>query len=28
LGVFQVKRHYAQPASLELIRHSTAVLCA
>lgn len=36
LGAFQVKRHYSQPAStstslsagLELIRHSTAVLCA
>ena len=28
LGAFQGKRHYAQPASLELIRHSTAVLCA
>jgi hypothetical protein len=28
LGAFQVKRHYAQPASLELVRHSTAVLCA
>ncbi len=28
LGAFQVKRHYAQPASLELIQHSTAVLCA
>ena len=28
LGAFQVKRHYGQPASLELIRQSTAVLCA
>ncbi len=28
LGVFQVKQHYGQPASLELIRHSTAMLCA
>jgi len=28
LGAFQVKRHYNQPASLELIRHSTAALCA
>lgn len=27
LGAFQVKRHYSQPASLELIRHSTAMLC-
>ncbi len=28
LGAFQVKRHYSYPASLELIRHSTAVLYA
>lgn len=28
LGAFQVKRHYSQTASLELIRHSTAALCA
>ncbi len=28
LGAFQVKQHYSQPASLELIRHSTAMLCA
>ena len=28
LGAFQVKVHYSQPASLELIRHSTAMLCA
>ncbi|MCP4427946.1 MAG: hypothetical protein GY803_25965 [Chloroflexi bacterium] len=28
LGAFQVKRHYSQPASLELIRHSTSMLCA
>ncbi len=28
LGAFQVKRHYSQLASLELIRHSTAALCA
>ncbi|MFQ5418876.1 MAG: hypothetical protein ACE5EY_00795 [Anaerolineae bacterium] len=28
LGAFQVKQHYSQPASLELIRHSTAALCA
>ena len=28
LGAFQVKRHYSQPASLELIRRSTAALCA
>lgn len=27
LGAFQVKRHYSQPASLELIRHSTTALC-
>lgn len=27
LGAFQVKRHYSQPASLELIQHSTAALC-
>lgn len=27
LGAFQVKRHYSQPASLELIRRSTAALC-
>lgn len=27
LGAFQVKRHYSQPACLELIRRSTAVLC-
>jgi hypothetical protein len=26
VGAFQVKRHYGQPANLELIRHSTAVL--
>lgn len=26
LGLFQVKRHYSQPASLELIRRSTAAL--
>ncbi len=28
LGAFQVKRHYSQPASLELIQHSTATLYA
>lgn len=28
LGAFQVKRHYSLPASLELIRRSTAALCA
>ncbi len=28
LGAFQVKRHYSQPASLELIRHSVTALCA
>jgi len=28
LGAFQVKRHYSQPASLELIRHSAAALYA
>jgi len=28
LGAFQVKRHYRQPAGLELIRHSTVALCA
>ena len=28
LGAFQVKAHYSQPAGLELIRHSTAMLCA
>lgn len=28
LGVFQVKQYYSQPASLELIRCSTAALCA
>lgn len=28
LGAFQVKQHYSQPASLELIRRSTATLCA
>jgi hypothetical protein len=28
LSAFQVKRHYSQPASLELIRRSTAALCA
>lgn len=28
LGAFQVKQHYSQPASLELIRHSTAALSA
>ena len=28
LGAFQVKVHYSQPASLELVRHSTAMLCA
>lgn len=28
LGAFQVKQHYSQPASLELIRRSTAALCA
>lgn len=28
LGAFQVKRHYSQPASLALIRHSVAALCA
>lgn len=28
LGAFQVKHHYRLPTSLELIRHSTAVLCA
>ena len=28
LGAFQVKWHYSQPASLELIRHSVATLCA
>jgi hypothetical protein len=27
LGVFQVKRHYHRPASLDLIRYSTAALC-
>ncbi len=27
LGAFQVKRRYSQPASLELIRCSTAALC-
>lgn len=27
LGAFQVKRHYSQPARLELIRRSTAALC-
>jgi hypothetical protein len=27
LGAFQVKRHYSQPASLELIQRSTAALC-
>jgi hypothetical protein len=27
LGAFQVKRHYSQPASLELIQRSTATLC-
>lgn len=26
LGAFQVKQYYSQPANLELIRHSTAVL--
>lgn len=28
LGAFQVKQHYSQAASLELIRRSTAALCA
>jgi hypothetical protein len=28
VGAFQVKRHYSQTASLELIRYSTAALCA
>ncbi|WP_420640503.1 hypothetical protein [Candidatus Leptofilum sp.] len=28
LGAFQVKLYYSQPASLELIRHSTAIFCA
>lgn len=28
LGAFQVKRHFSQIASLELIRRSTAALCA
>lgn len=28
LGAFQVKGHYSQPAGLELIRHSTGMLCA
>jgi hypothetical protein len=28
LGAFQVKRHYSRPASLDLIRYSTAALCA
>jgi hypothetical protein len=28
LGAFQVKRHYSQPAGLELVRHSVAMLCA
>jgi hypothetical protein len=28
LGAFQVKLHYRQPASPELIRYSTAALCA
>ena len=28
LGAFQVKRHYSQLASLELIRRSTTALCA
>ena len=28
LGLFQVKRHYSHSASLDLIRHSTAMLCA
>lgn len=28
LGTFQVKQHYSQLASLELIRHSTTALCA
>jgi hypothetical protein len=27
LGAFQVKYHYRQPASLELIQHSTTALC-
>jgi len=27
LGAFQVKWHYSQPASLELIRHSATALC-
>jgi hypothetical protein len=27
LGAFQVKRHYSQAASLELIQRSTAALC-
>jgi hypothetical protein len=27
LGAFQVKRHYSQPASLELIQCSTSALC-
>jgi len=28
LGAYQVKRHYGQPANLELVRHSTTALCA
>ena len=28
LGAFQVKQHYSQPASLELIRRSAVTLCA
>lgn len=28
LGAFQVKAHYSQPADLELICYSTAMLCA
>ena len=28
LGAFQVKQHYRQPASLELIQRSAAALCA
>lgn len=28
LGAFQVKRHFSQPASLELIRRSAVTLCA
>ncbi|HRQ42154.1 MAG TPA: hypothetical protein PLD25_29900 [Chloroflexota bacterium] len=28
LGAFQVKRHYSQPAIMELIQRSTAALCA